>query len=424
MANNNYIELIYTMIDGEASDIERQTLFSELQKNSDLQLEFQNAININNAGKTFAASSEVPLHLTKQLFGKSGLIYTGADILKNTANVGTGISKVTSQKSIWSNLGKFAFSKLAVGLLGIVIGGLLGVSIYNYFGKDLPNSTLDNVTLKETNVPPSLATNIETINEDKPEVQNSNNYKVIIKYVERKNEVISSDKTDVIPVSEEVVIENEPQKTNPETINPIQDLDFGFDNNYFSDNLNYTHNPNLLNLIKDIDLVPDFHLLTNELTSFHLEINSSLFWNLPKETVSPEEIAKLHNLNIFLYYVLNNYFSFGIGARQETFYVKYNTTDELSRAYIYEQQPNLTNYEVSFRYNPYKFNLFEPILQLNFGGGRYGYTYRYGFGSEIKLYDDLALTLLLEYATLNYQHKSNLSKATKVGINYGINYNF
>ena len=106
---NLYLELIYQMIDGETSEVERQTLFNAIQQYPELQLEFQNAININNAGKSFVATTEVPLVLTNQLFSKTGMKYSGADILKEVTDNNKASNGVIANKRFWIRSSKNAF---------------------------------------------------------------------------------------------------------------------------------------------------------------------------------------------------------------------------------------------------------------------------------------------------------------------------
>ena len=407
---NSYIELIYQMIDGEASEVERQTLFSALNDDPELQAEFQNALSINNAGKSFAASQEVPSHLTNSLFSKAGLTYAGGSAGGNAADAGKHSS---GRSAFWASIG----GKYGLGAIGLVLGGIIG---FLFFGEQ--NSDQEILQSSERSN--------EYVYERKENI--TDNSKEIIK---EKNEIIKEKNLMIAEMRSALKSANDSKM---QIIDEKRDIQAG-DVRQLKTLLKYDTKPDIQNnnispvLYEkddhDLDSKMDYKPMSifnvpSEGEHFSLEINSSAYWNIPEETIYPEEISKLHNMNIFLYYFLNDYLSIGIGARQETFFVKYRTNDDLSREFIYEQQPNLTNIEFSARYSPFDLKILDPYLQFNSGGSTYGYTFRLGAGSEINIYDNIAFTFLLEYATLRYNHKDIWHNANKFGINYGINYKF
>jgi opacity protein-like surface antigen len=409
--NSSYIELIYLMIDGEASEVERQTLFNALNENPELQTEFQNAITLNNAGYAYAATTEVPKHLTGSLFAKAGLAYSGASAINPAIE--------TIQKaSVLSKAGYFAASKYGFGILGLILGGIIAFLLFDdiYSGspaeQDRVEITLMGSKTKVDDNKENYASNI--IDTNKTANRNNNGQpKQIV-----RNESDSKEYTQSINDNEQSEKATETKDRRHLSINQNRDH-HSFENKIFN------HSKDFSIIDQGLDYSPlTTHSQLSSDNNFALELNSSSFWNLPKETIYPQEIAKLYNMNIFLYYKLNRQLSIGIGARQETFYVKYNTIDEYSREYIYEQQPNLTNFELAVRYHPFDMAILDPYVQFNTGGSYYGYTLRAGIGSEIKVYENISFTLFLEYATLRFKHKDFWNDASKVGINYGINYKF
>ncbi len=410
--NSSYIELIYQMIDGEASEVERQTLFNALNENPELQTEFQNALTLNNAGYAYAATTEVPKHLTSSLFAKAGLAYSGA------SSVNPAIETI-QKASVLLKAGYYATGKYGFGILGLILGGIIAFLLFDdIYSGTLAEQDMVEITLMETK---SILDNDKENIEKK--IKNSND----ITY--RKNDAqpkqIVNNKSAVEIPDQSIIENNQPEKD-------TRAIEYSHLSINQENDLVNLYNDDLLNNVDDLtklDHLLDYSPLSaishsHSNKKFELEINSSSFWNLPKETIYPEEIAKLYNMNIFLYYKLSRQLSIGIGARQETFYVKYNTIDEYSRVYIYEQQPNLTNIELALRYHPFEMSLFDPYVQFNTGGSYYGYTLRAGIGSEIKVYENISFTLFFEYATLKYKHKELWNDASKVGINYGINYKF
>lgn len=63
----NYNELIYLFMDGEANAAKKETLFSAMSNNSELQKDFQMAMEMKNSISAYVAKSEVPFHLTARV---------------------------------------------------------------------------------------------------------------------------------------------------------------------------------------------------------------------------------------------------------------------------------------------------------------------------------------------------------------------
>ena len=416
---NSYKELIYLMIDGEAGEVERETLFSAMHDSPALQSEFQNALNINNAAKSYAASADVPPALTEKLFSRAGMAYTAP------VNAGA-VSAGAATSGFWSNAKTFASGKYGFGLAGLIIGGILMILLTDNSGNtsdaNIPVEQSKNISAQST--PNSGNKNaLPTVSSEDKSVENNDNF------TQAKNPELtySNNRINEQTGTQDIAPEMQTtQERNAEKYitNPV----YPVDNNTIVYNKKY---PGVINRAAvlhsgfDARDIPEYGMRpTRERKGFGIEVNSSFYWNLSKETVSPEEIAKLHNMNLFLYYELNENISVGAGIRQETFFAKYRTSDELNRNFIYEQQPNLTNFEIGMRYHPLSLGNLHPFLNLNAGGGEFGYTYRAGAGCEYRFYDDLSFLLQLEYAGLRYNHLSTWYNSKKIGFNYGIKYNF
>lgn len=397
---NKYSDLIYQMIDGELTNTESSELFSVLGNSPEMQQEFMTALKINSASKSVVFGNVVPDNLTNSLFAKTGLNYTGSNTAVQPKITASGFP-------LFRNI---FLGKYLLPVYGLIIGGLLSFFIFgeqqtknieSYSSNE--NNEL-NVSIKQ---PDNYIKQSVMINKEKVSIPKSASSNIDLP----KNDANDYDNKYVLDVNKSVpnnIYTNfEEISMNDKNLN----RDFIFDDNYESQ---YTRN--ITN-----DNVADISILRSP--DFALEINNSTFWNLPKESVYPSEIAKFHNMNIAAYYLMCDYVSLGLSARQETFYVKYNTTEGLEQ-YTYEQQPNLINIEASLRYYPVYFEKFRPYIQLNLGGGEYGYTSRFVIGNKFKIYENLSFALSLENAYLGYKHNNNWNISKKIGINYGINYSF
>lgn len=424
---DTYKELIYLMLDGEASEIERQTLFEALNESPELQSEFQNAIQINNAGASYSNTTEVPGNLTNSLFSKAGLTYAGLGGASNISAAGPSpagkaVTGGSGKKLIEIALGKYGF-----GLLGLLLGGLLSLTFLGNWGTNTVTLSEESQinTVNAGDIPDASAYRPPEIKKVRGVDDNA------IKRKTQKNRTYEKMTVDkglrMSVVSPPTHYENNGPNSNGSTAKETKKIIVSTNNHLFTGSNLSNPMGRKISLSKVSEMNGQLNNVIEPLINndkFGLEVNSSLFWNIPKETVAPDEIEKLHNMSAFLFYDIKKNISLGIGVRQETFYVKYNSTDELQRDYIYEQQPNLMNYELALRYRPVQFVNLIPFLQFNAGWGKYGYTGRVGAGTELKLYNNFALTFLMEYARLRFKHQSEWYDSQKIGFNYGIHYQF
>lgn len=91
----NASELIYLFVDGEATDVQKSTLFSALANDTDLQTEFADALQINAAAESERGAIIPPTHVTAGLFEKAGIsagAATASGVARTGMMVGTGAS--------------------------------------------------------------------------------------------------------------------------------------------------------------------------------------------------------------------------------------------------------------------------------------------------------------------------------------------
>ncbi len=426
---NLYSELICLVIDGEASEVERQSLFSELSKSPELQVEFQNTLKINNAAKNFASQSTVPNEITQKFFANAGLRYNGPANIPNTISPAKSI--LSSTKSFLIN--NSYISKIAFGLAGFFLGGMITYFIWGNNDGLLNNTDKTQTTSinrSDYSNNSALSTN-PFINQHSTENE-STTYKLPFlanenigakKVAKRsKNNFSAVAFQDVLKEEINSAVNEEVEKQYIVLINPISVLESKkpiFLNNNSLNDVN-TLNTNIFANASNSDLFET----KQEKLGLSIEYKNSSYWNFNRENVFPSEISKFHNMDLFVFYELSDLISLGIGVKQETFYTKYNTTEKFSSDYIYEQQPNITSYEIAGRLFPFRESTLNPYLQLNAGASNYGYTYRIILGSNFKIYDNLGLLLSLDYSSFIYNHKSNWNTTNKIGLNYGFYYQF
>lgn len=120
-------ELIYLLLDGEATSTERGRLFDAMSKDHDLQDEFERALKMKNAFEHEVRDTKPAPFLTGALFTKLGLTTVG---LGGGAAIGTGIS--TAAKTGWFALA----SKIVIPITAALLG-----SAATYFAVTTGNSS-------------------------------------------------------------------------------------------------------------------------------------------------------------------------------------------------------------------------------------------------------------------------------------------
>lgn len=426
---NLYSELICLVIDGEASEVERQSLFSELSKSPELQVEFQNTLKINNAAKNFASQSTVPNEITQNFFANAGLRYNSPASIPNT---------ISPTQTVWSSAKSFLInnsylSKIAYGLAGFFLGGMVTYLIWGN-GDAMVNSAEKSQisAIKETNTinNSDISTN-PFINQHLSDNENTNqnlpflaseNIGAKNRAKRSINNIRVASNSDDLTEEISIAVNDEVEKQYIVLINPSNDLAVNLPTNLKNSSNNDTKilKTNLFSNSSNSDLLE----MNQEKLGLSIEYKNSAYWNFNRENVFPSEISKFHNMDLFAFYELSDLISLGIGVKQETFYTKYNTTEKYSTDYIYEQQPNITSYEIAGRLFPFKESTLNPYLQLNAGASKYGYTYRVILGTNFKIYDNLGLLLSLDYSSFIYNHKSSWNTTNKIGLNYGFYYQF
>ena len=402
---DTYSELIYLVIDGEASDVESSAFYSALSENPELQHEFQTAMKMNRAAESFPKKSTVPVAVTDKLFGKAGLTYIPTDAAI-VATAGTAGAIVKS--GIFNNVMSYTISKIGFAVIGMILGaGLM------YLLNDNSEVLSGNINA-QTN-------NIRQIEFAQPE---------------SNIPVMSSNSKDESPVRrvqefKELAYNN----TNSQNIQAIENEEAEgiYEPDIQIHNSQIIQNPKVVEIARSTN-ISDFDIhnrgdYSNKLLDFKdlglsIEVRSSSYWNTVNENVLPSEISKFHNMSLSILYELFDNFKVGAEVRQETFYVKYISTDGLLQDYIFEQQPNLTSFGTLLRYTFLDKETFKMFAQNNISANYYGLVYRGSIGMEYYVIPQISIIGAVDFAGLYYQHQKNTNTSEKVGFSYGINFKF
>lgn len=155
-----------------------------------------------------------------------------------------------------------------------------------------------------------------------------------------------------------------------------------------------------------------------------LEFHGNQYVLLQKNEVPQSSNPLFSNAGITLLYNFNENLSVGLDLRQEFIYQKFEGTDEEGNQYLYKQYPNYLNLSAVLRYG---FNINEWLdfySQLMVGGTVTGAMVRSGVGFKISPYPDLNFLLGFDGMIFGYQHQNKFYESSKLGLNFGIGFNF
>ncbi len=154
-----------------------------------------------------------------------------------------------------------------------------------------------------------------------------------------------------------------------------------------------------------------------------IEFRGSSYKNTKTPTIEPSKYSPLNNMAIALAYNLNSNISTGIDLRQETFFLRYEGTNN-GEQFIYEQQPNFTTFSATLKYKLDGWGGFRPFTQVSAGLNSVGFVGRAMLGAEYRIFSNFAFVLSLDYSNLTYTHQNNYFNSSKFGLNYGLSYSF
>jgi hypothetical protein len=114
----------------------------------------------------------------------------------------------------------------------------------------------------------------------------------------------------------------------------------------------------------------------------------------------------------------------GLDFRQENFYQIFTGTNEVNEQYEYRQNPTYFSLALSGRFTFFRSNAFEGIAQGQIGSTETGIVTRGMIGIQYSPYIDIFFLLGGEAGVLTYKHQNNIFNSNKIGIIYGLGYNF
>ena len=389
-----YIELFERFSTGEIDDSESLFFFSDLSTNPELRAEFKSFMALSKSLKIASSSYSPSLESKSRIFEKAGFSIPIAADIQNTE------TKSLNRKNLHS------MSK------GFVLGSILPAIIFLVFMNYRLSNNIDSEAFDKHQIPvTSLNTECKQLTKSYSNTTEKKRNNKLIKSQNYYNNRKVDDKDIAIQSG---IIVNDNNRNNNKTILKLT-------NSSATRNIiKYNKNKNGENEILS------FNINKNTLSElgFVLELRNSFAWNSIDNSVSPNKLNPLNNLNATLFYELSENVKLGVELKQETFLTQYTGLEANGAKYRYLQQPNFTTFSMATRFTPFIFNTFKPFTQIGFGFNRGGYTVKPEIGLEYKLAENIVLVGTFEYTHFWFFHGSNWFNTKKIGVSYGLSYKF
>ncbi len=394
-----YNQLIHEFLEGTLDKAGEAQLFLGLSTSDELRNELKQAITLDKAFNKRISAFVPTSASTIGIFQQLG-IGTAAGIAGAT---------LVSKSALSSFFGAYSQAIIAgLATLAISTGIFLGLHSLetkpdektaaqaNQINK--PNTS----SLKTNNLVPSIVSN-EVVT---PKVR------TIIKYV-----YITENQDKDIPAVDSPVqnIPDVPKFVNMSNLlyspKPVQ-----LNSKGYNSNLNGLDQPIYSSCTDNLEINKDLGL------TFEIKGNGS--WSLPSSTLPIYSNSFLNNTSITLNYKISSNFDLGLDLRQENFYQVYKGTNELNDQFEYRQNPMYLSLSLSGKYTFFRANGFEGIAQGQIGGTATGLVTRGMIGVQFSPYKDISFILGGEAGVLTYKHQNNTFNSNKIGIIYGLGFNF
>ena len=119
--NNAYSDLIHLFIDGEATEVERNTLFNALKDSPELQEEFSSAMRLKQAFSADIMQLQPPTYLQSQIAERAGILVAASATAANAPVIVNAVSNAVS------NVAPVATGILSKGVITMLVGTSIGV---------------------------------------------------------------------------------------------------------------------------------------------------------------------------------------------------------------------------------------------------------------------------------------------------------
>ncbi|MDQ1266273.1 MAG: hypothetical protein QG635_1425 [Bacteroidota bacterium] len=415
----DYTLLIHDFVDGTLDSRHEEGLFLAMASNDGLRTELKSFIEIEKAAKNDFAAFSPSANSTMNIFNRLGIEGPAAAVIPD----GSGAAASALKPGLLGFLGKNAF-----GIFTNIATMVLTASVM-YFGvmpalNKLNNSAESGIITRNVPVirsdegggPTESPVNQSSISGTgniniKPQKQ------IIIKYVERTTKAAE-------PIFENPVLAESPAIADIKDYPTAKPMSFNLSKLAAATPV---YKPNTIELPSGAQYAePLINMKNNEQYGFTLELKGSDYYSLQNETVPRSSYPVFANSGLTIMYNVNNMLAIGLDLRQEFFFQNYHGLVDDSLKYRYEQNTNYIGYGGTARLNLFSVESLNlgTFAQVVAGGNQVGIIGRAIVGLTFMPYKNFGFVLGVEGSNLWYYHGGEQFTSSKIGLNYGILFDF
>ncbi|MGC8749001.1 MAG: hypothetical protein ACP5RR_09035 [Candidatus Kapaibacteriota bacterium] len=400
----DYSKLIDLYLEGELNSVEKDLLFKELARNSELQEYLEQQIQFNNLFQKDMQNISVPADVTNNVYSSLNFKIPNMSAPKAAPIVLTGLQNFAS--------------RVLPNLLSGIFGGLVTfVLLWLFF---LNRNQIGYNSVMEKSVPVGSAVEVPKVVANKETTTEKVNIEKVVRETLEKwlANYLKSKET------------NEPQQytssveQNQELIGPT--LAKNMPLSLRINNANNRAVQNKLNAARDIGLpLLSLHQPTSfasKLKDITFGVRSYLLRSEPDVKVNLDERSILANTGISIGYNLGPSTNIGFEFGQEKFAQKYSLTRYGETTY-YKQNPLLFWYGFYFQQgiaNLFRWEELKPIARIFLGGTPVGPLARGSVGLQYTPDERVSFYLGWEASILGYKVQDKIYQTKKSGLTYGV----
>lgn len=397
----DYQILIHDFVDGTLDKSQEESLFLALSSSEELRNELRQTIALEKA------------------FGKK--LTSFAPSAKSTVAIFSGLSMAIPGSASAAGL---ASSSKTIAFISNYIQAIVGslataiVATLVFFGINT-TKTDETITLPVNSV---VNKNLDFANDDFiiPRTYSSEVPETIIKTVYKNAPVLSNN--NILINDNPIETETNQKPSLNETPEP---LSFTESQIFHSKILNRRDFINEINnqVIKfsNAPIIPEFDPRGLGL-SLEFHGNQNLLQQITEVPQSSNPLFS--NAGITLFYHFNNNISAGIDVRQEFIYQRFEGNDEDGNQYLYKQYPNYISISGVFRYGFDINDWLGVYTQAMAGATVTGGVIRSGTGLKFSPFMNYNIFLGLDGMIFGFKHQNKFYTSSKLGLNFGIGFNF
>lgn len=378
---NSYSDLIYRFMDGDADGVQQKVLFDALAKDSELQMEFQQAVTVL---KGFSADKTIlapPARLTNLVFQSAGF----------TAPMGSFIN--TSGRFV-SKIKHFAMPVFSAAV-GALVTALV---FFNYYGV---NNNIQNNSTFATKAN-------QVIQQQKPEIPVVSSFeKVHRSTVPATNESVNN------------LTESVSKEISEANIFPSQDLAS------YSEQIpvSLSSQPDRIPISFEKSVVSLFNPEVSSL-NFVIEVRGMTgLAFFPNRIIEPEPFSVMNNVGAAVKYKFNAHHSAGLMVGNESLQMySYSKTGD---NYNFNHEPNLFWAGASYRYTGGElYGSFRPYGEVIAAGSKFGPIGKATLGISYNPENIFSMSIGLEGTGLAYKFLGETKFTEKLSVVYNIGLHF